>query len=170
MGVPCPRSGGYPISGLGGTPSQVWMGSTPSQVWGGTPSQVWMVGVPHPGLDGGTPWLGLYGREVPRVHPHHQDLAGVPPTLGWGTPNLRWSTPHHQDLTGVPPTIKTWPGYPHPGMGYPPRQSSIASTCYAVGGMPLAFMQEDFLVRAFLHRLTTLYEIFGDFYCPPSEE
>ena len=33
-------------------------------------------------------------------------------------------------------------------MGYPTpiRQNSIASTCYPAGGMPLAFMQEDFLV------------------------
>ena len=32
-------------------------------------------------------------------------------------------------------------------MGYlPPPPSSIASTCYMVGGMPLAFTQEDFLV------------------------
>ena len=45
-----------------------------------------------------------------------------------------------------------YPGYPQPGLdGVPPnqvwiRQSSIASTCYAAGGVPLAFTQEDFLV------------------------
>ena len=75
---------------------------------------------------------------------------GYPPSRpGWGTP------PHHKDMTRVPsrppwdgvPTIKTWLGYPHPMMGYPllTRQSSIASTCYAAGSMPLAFTQ-DFLV------------------------
>ena len=41
-------------------------------------------------------------------------------------------------------------GYPIPGLGgtpgTPPRQSSTASTCYAAGGVPLAFTQEDFLV------------------------
>ena len=41
---------------------------------------------------------------------------------------------------------------PPPGLDgvHPPpiRQSSIASTCYAAGGMPLAFTQEDFLVSS----------------------
>ena len=36
-------------------------------------------------------------------------------------------------------------GYPLPGVP-PLTQSSIASTCYAVGGVPLAFTQEDFVV------------------------
>ena len=58
QGVPHPRSGGYPIPCLGGYPIS-GPGGTPSQVWG-----------------------------VPRVPPHHLDLAGVPPTsdLRWGTP------------------------------------------------------------------------------------
>ena len=42
-------------------------------------------------------------------------------------------------------------GTPHPtmtGWGTPlPPPTSIGSTCYAVGGMPLAFTQEDFLVK-----------------------
>ena len=37
-------------------------------------------------------------------------------------------------------------GYLISGPGYPPRQISIASSCYAAGGMPLVFTQEDFLV------------------------
>ena len=47
---------------------------------------------------------------------------------------------------GYPPSRTGW------GVNLPPpptttrRQSSIASTCYAAGGMPLAFTQEDFLV------------------------
>ena len=49
-------TGGYVFTGVclfnfwGGTPFQVRMGGTPSQVWmvGGTPSQVWMVGVSNP--------------------------------------------------------------------------------------------------------------------------
>ena len=47
--------------------------------------------------------------------------------------------------------IQLWMGYPSPSMtgwGTPPirREISIESTCYAGGGMPLAFTQEDFLV------------------------
>ena len=48
-------------------------------------------------------------------------------------------------------------GVPHPRSGWcggvpgvpplPTRQSSIASTFYAAGGVPLAFTQEDFLVN-----------------------
>ena len=41
-------------------------------------------------------------------------------------------------------------GVPHvwgvPHLSPPISQSSIASTCYAAGGVPLAFTQEDFLV------------------------
>ena len=125
VGVP------YPRSGWGGTLSQVWVGGgTLSQVWvGGTPSQVWTGRYPE-----GTPqvrsgWWGVpWGIPPPwldGVHPHHV-LMGPPP-------------PHH-DLIGYP--HHDWTGYPPP----PIRQSSIASTCYAASGMPLAFMQEDFLV------------------------
>ena len=118
--VPHLRSGGVPV--------QVWMLGVPhprSGV-GWYPSQVWMMGVPHLG----GPQPGKAG-------------AGVPPTLGWGTsPDLGWGTltiktwpgypapwygvppPHHQDRTGVPPTLDLGWGSP------PPRQSSIASTCY----------------------------------------
>ena len=46
----------------------------------------------------------------------------VPPRLGWGTAPAR---------TRFPP---------------PPRQNCRATTCYAAGGMPLAFTQEDCLV------------------------
>ena len=94
----------------------------PGLVRGGTPSQVW------PGGVSGVP-------------PHDQVWMGYPPDLGWGTPRT-WN--------GVPPRPEM--GYPpEPGMGYPPRPGmgyppSIASTCYAAGGMPLAFTQEDFLV------------------------
>ena len=42
---------------------------------------------------------------------------------------------------GVPPV----PGQDRGAGGYP-IQNSIACTCYAAGGMPLAFTQEDFLV------------------------
>ena len=74
-----------------------------------------------------------------------------PPTRsGWGIPPTRsvCCTPQ-PGLDGVPPPTRSgwWEGYP----GYTPdqvwiRQSSTASTCYAAGGVPLVFMQENFLV------------------------
>ena len=97
---PIPGLGGYSVPGLGGV--------------GGTPSQVWVGGYPCNRL-ARSGWWG-----VPRGTP------GYPPTImtGWGVPPP-W-------LDGVPPP--------------PIRQNSTASTCYAAGGMPLAFTQEDFLV------------------------
>ena len=69
---------------------------------------------------------------------------------------------HSQVRTGGIPLQARMGGYPPPGLdGVPPlsrtgwgtpspigRQSSIASTCYTAGGMPLAFTQEDFLVMS----------------------
>ena len=51
-----------------------------------------------------------------------------------------------------------WWGYPisNPGGGTPllvRRQSSRVSTCYVVGGLPLAFTQEDLLVVLFCFSL-----------------
>ena len=126
-GVPRHRSeGGIPHPGLhwgGGTPSQVLVGGTPSQVWmGGTP------GNPHHdwmGYPPGQVWMLEGGYH--QVPPHH-DWMGYPPPRpgldgrGDGTP-------------GTPPTMIGW--------GTPPPSSS---TCYASGGVPLAFTQEDFLV------------------------
>ena len=58
-------------------------------------------------------------------------------------------TPH--DWMGYPPTTMTGWGTPHHDwMGYPPL-TSIASTCYAAAGMPLAFTQEDFLIVDYLY-------------------
>ena len=139
-GVPRPRSewgGVYPIPGLDGE---------------GTQFQVWMVGgVPHPVMVvGGTPSIhggGGYPIQswwgVPRI----------PPGQVWmGTPHHDWmGHPHHHDwmrnppppwLDGIPLTMTGWDTL------FPPiRQSSMASTCYAAGSMPLAFTQEDFLVE-----------------------
>ena len=123
--------GGHPISGLGrGTPSQVWMVGVP----GVPPNQVWMVGE-YPGypLDqvwmvGGTPsQVWMVGGTPSQVW-----MVGVPyPRSGW------WRVPR------VTPPDQVWivGGTPPPI-----RQSSIASTCYAAGGVPLAFTQVDFLV------------------------
>ena len=66
---------------------------------------------------------------------------------GWGTPHHWMGFPHH-DWMGHPhpPTMTGWGTPHHDWMGYPPSPTSIASTCYPAGGMPLAFTQEDFLV------------------------
>ena len=74
------------------------------------------------------------------------DWMEVPPVrTGWSTPPSR--------LDGVPP--QDWLGYPPSGLdgGIPSvrRQRSRVSTCYAAGGMPLAFTQEDFLVHMYFY-------------------
>ena len=132
-GVPHLRSkvGGYPISGLrwgvchlrsGGYPIS-GLGGTLAKS-GGTPARfggypIPGLGVTHPRV--GVPQPGLGGYPI-------SGLGGTLTRSGWGVPRypptLRWDTP-------------------------PPRQISIASTCYAAGGMPLAFTQEDFLVYNF---------------------
>ena len=157
-GVPHPGGypilmGGYPIHGgysiwgrypIWGEVSHIWMGGTPS--WGEYPSQVLTMGGTQ-GIPQARSGWGYPG------YPPHQHLARVPPILRWGTPTIKTWLGYPQPWDGVPPTIKTWPGYPPPWDGVPPdlgwgtplRQSSITSTCYGAGGMPLAFTQ-DFLV------------------------
>ena len=147
--------------GGAGTPSQVYgWGGTLSKVWmvGGYPGQVWMVGggVLQPGLDeGGYPsqvwmvggtWTGLDGGGTLGTASHHYSMGSPPPWLDGVSPPP-W-------LDGVPPTVTGW-GTPNPTMtGWgkpPPPHTNIASTCYAAGGMPLAFTQEDFLVSLFVY-------------------
>ena len=127
---------------------KTWPGYPPDLGWGTSHHQD-LAGVP-PTLGWGTPL------DLGWCTPYHQELAGVPPLiLGWDTPQTWDGVPPqpgmgypHEGLAGVLPHPGM--GYsPRPGMGSPPpptRQSSIASTCYTAGGMPLAFMQEDFLV------------------------
>ena len=103
-------------------------------------------GYPIPGLAGGTP------SQFRGVPPWTRSGWGIPPDLGQDTPpptRSGWGPP--PDLgQGTPP--RNWDGVPPgPGTGTRPhqvwiRQSSTASTCYAAGGVPLAFTQEDFLV------------------------
>ena len=128
---------------------------------GGTPSQVWMGGYPILGLDRGIPHPRS-GWGVPQVwtEGYPRSGRGVPhPRSGWGVPHPRSGqkvTPW-LGLDGVPPPTpgldevlpqpEDWLGYPLPPIG----QSSIASTCYAASGMPLAFTQENFLVQIDLH-------------------
>ena len=95
--------GGYPVPGLGwrGTPSQVWIGGKPSQVWtgGGTPSQVWMVG----GTPARSGWWGYPG-QVWMVGGYPSQVWMMGGTLG---------TPHH-DWMGYPPTMTEWGTSPPP--------------------------------------------------------
>ena len=123
---------GVPQSGLNG-------GSTPAR------SGWW--GVPQPGLDGGG---------VPGVPPGQVWMVGGTQVRSgfWGGTSARsgsWGVPQPgldgEGVPGVPP----WLGLDGGGgaWGTPPtpiRQSSIASTCYPSGGMPLTLTQEDFLV------------------------
>ena len=79
-----------------------------------------------------------------------------PPTRsGWGTPqtcdevpplDLGQGTPPLDLGQGTPPDLGQGTLPPDLGWGTPPTWD-IASTCYAAGGMPLAFTQEDFLVE-----------------------
>ena len=125
-GVPRPRSG---VGGGVPCPRSGWWGGYPGQVWGGGGTQPGLDGggAPQPGLDGGggTParsgWWGGYPSQVWMVGGGY---LGYPPGQVWMV------------VGGVPRVTPT-----------PIRQSSIASTCYTVGGMPLAFTQEDFLVE-----------------------
>ena len=89
---------------------------------------------------------------------------GYPHDLGWGTlPDLGWGIPPRPGMGTPPPDLGQ--GTPNlgqvspsgPGTGYPPnlvwiRQSSTASTCYTAGSVPLAFTQEDFLVRNYTNQ------------------
>ena len=86
-------------------------------------------------------WVG----GTPQGTPPPSGLDGVPPNgTGWGYPPC-------QDWMGVTPLFRTERGAPSPSLLSHPspigRQSRRASTCYAVGGMPLAFMLENFLVE-----------------------
>ena len=153
---------GYPISGLGrGVPITGLAGGIPHprSGQGCTPSQVWLGGYPIAGLAEGYPIPSLARRVPHEMEYLPRPRMGYPTRSRMGTPldlDLGWGTPKTCDRVqtwdGVPPwtwdgyTPWTWDGVPLPIWDVvPPR---IASTCYsyAAGGMPLAFMQEDFLV------------------------
>ena len=122
-------TGGYVFTGvwMGGYPIPGLDGGYPIQGldWGGgTPSQVWMGGYPITGLDRGYPPTQVWTGVPSSQGTHHPGLDAVPP-LG---------------LDGVPPSVR--------------RQSSLASTCYTAGAMPLAFTQEeDFLVMYYVYQV-----------------
>ena len=60
----------------------------------------------------------------------------------------------HLDGGGGPHPPTGWGWYPNPRSGWrgTPNRKSIACTCYMAGGMPLAFMQDDFLVHVIFIR------------------
>ena len=143
----------YPIPGWGGTPSQVYVGGYPSQVWG-----VPWVPLNHPDLVRGVPqvppnlrWgppnlrpvMGYSPSQTWDGVPPSQTWDGVPPQpdLGWGTPyldlgqdtlppDLRWGTPLSLRW-GTPYPDLRWgtPSPPRPGMGYPPPKVEQTHTC-----------------------------------------
>ena len=105
---------------------------------GGYPTWTWERGTPCP-----TPHLDL-GRSTLTPHPAWTWEGSTPWTWEGGSPPSRTGW-------GTPPAIR--------------RQSSIASTCYAAGGIPLAFMQEDCLVTDHIRSMRG-GNIFSLFVCP----
>ena len=136
------EGGGVPQPGPARS-SQVQPGWYPSQV--------------QPGQDGGTPAGGVPGYPHPQpgqnggylgypLPPGLVRTGGVPqPGSTWGTPTpsqVRMGVPQPGGASWVP----SWPGQDGGTWGTPPGQDSTWSTQYAAVGIPLAFMQEDFLV------------------------
>ena len=114
-------------------------------LWRGVP-HLRSGGVPHPrsGRGGSTPvsrmGYPLYRpgmRWVPQGTSPHPRLDGV-------------LSPHQQ--SGVPPCPRQ-DGVPsHPILDeVPPTPISKTNTCYAAGGVPLVFTQENFLVLTFVY-------------------
>ena len=142
QGYPIQLTGGIPFPGLdGGTQSNWWGGTSflgldrgyPIQLMGGytLPRSRW--GYPFPGLDQGYP--------LPRLYPPPAD--GGTPFPGLDATPSRGTPPAQVPPAGVPASR----GVP-PGRGYPHHhQTSTACTCYAAGGVPLAFTEEEFLVQ-----------------------
>ena len=115
----------HPRSGRGGVPYP----RSGSQVWtrGG--------GVPHPRFGWGVPW----GTPLAK-----SGWWGVPPRSGWWEGGNPGYPPGQVWMVPPPPARSGWWGVPREPPH--PHYSSIASTCYPAGGVPLAFTQEDFLV------------------------
>ena len=126
-------------------------------------------GVPHPRSGWGVPHPRSGWRGVPRPEmgyppktwdwvPPSQTWDEVPPSQTWdGVPTQTWDRvpPSPQTWNGVPPRHGT--GYPPAhGTGYPPQTDQHSEHLYAAGGMPLAFMQEDFLVNTFTWKINHL--------------
>ena len=140
-GTPFSRWGGTLFPGLdrGGTPFPGLDGGYPIQLTGGYPlPRSGRGATPFLGLEGGFPIQLMGGTPFPGL-----DGGGETPSswcgIPWGTPSR--GTPIQVQVGGTP-----W-------QGYPPYRSSITCTCYAVGGVHLAFTQEDFLVLFFFQSI-----------------
>ena len=95
-------------------------------------------GYPISGMGRGVPHLrSRYGGTPSQVWVGGYPISGLGGTPSQGVPYVWRGTP----CWGVP---HVWGGTA--SLGSPIAQSSIASTCYAAGGVPFAFTQEDFLV------------------------
>ena len=125
---------------LGGTLCQTWPGGT---LPGGLPH----LGYPPVRPGQGVPYQGvLCGGTTPQVTPSIRPGWGYP---AWGYLTLGTS-PSDLVVGGVP-----WQGWGYPTLGTPhqtwpggyPTLGNRWSTWYAVVGISLLFMQEDFLVR-----------------------
>ena len=156
-GVRVPPPGGYPVRSRSGYPpwgeypvrsrsryppgGGTWSGTPPGGPGtppGGVPSQV------PPGGSGYPPWGGTWSGPGPGNHPPPGGVR-VPP------------------LGGYP--VRSRSRYPPRGgtrSGGVPGQDNRRSTHYTAGGMPLAFMQEDFLV--FVKKNTVMSENFDLFF------
>ena len=125
--------------------------------WGGVPHPHPADGVSHPrfGQGGGTPsqvwtgggWYPIPGPNGGRYHILLMGLDGYlppPSKTGWGTPCPR--------LHGVPPppSSMTALGTPPP----PNQETDQQSQQVLPGGVPLAFTQEDSLVKKIFFRNT----------------
>ena len=116
-----PDGGGTPSFPTGEVPPSFLMGGTPIQSqWGYPPSQVRTRSTPSQVRMGSSP----------QGYPH--------PDLGWLMPPPPFSRMGIPHAIQVRSEVRTEMGTP--------IWNSIACTCYAAGGMPLAFTQEDFLV------------------------
>ena len=111
-------------------------------------------------LRGGEGGWGGYPPPLSRLDPRIGGAGRVPPhpgqIPGWvGGQVPPCPTPHPGQIPGwggrVGHTPLLIPPPHHPGIWH-----SIASTCYAAGGMPLAFTQEDFLVLIINSLLTSI--------------
>ena len=82
-----------------------------------------------------------------------------PPLRGCTPSQVRTGGYPIQDQGGGTPSRTRWGTPIRTGWGTPPPVRRQISTCYAAGGMPLAFTQEDFLVfKILFHKKVLLRE------------
>ena len=140
MGVPQSHAGGTPVPGRstpipsGGYLSPMWDTPVPGR---GYPSARWATQVP-----GGVPQFQV---GYPGFRWDTQSQVVGTPVLGY--PSQDWSTPG-QDRTRVPARTD-----------WSTEQNSRANNCCVTGSMPLAFVQEDFLVWWIMTQSTILEDI-----------